>query len=340
MMEHDPRQHPIFKLWRAIIYMLWLPLGTSDAARDELQEVLECHEGFVYMYAEDCAKWGKRIRARDLASLVVHQIGQDALIAAALFWKLGADREWVYRLADPFMVFLALPTLFVLAGFAVAGSPGAVLAGAVLGAMWLHLVYLLRSSTGESGTDNDGSRSLLTLPNVLSMGRLAALSVVPLLVAEDHHLRAAVFLAAIAATDWADGFIARHYGLRTRFGEMMDPTADRLLVVTVVACMMAAGYLNPLLGWVLLTREGVTLLLALAMFRPSARGKPPRAQVHWTGKVGFATTATSLVVLLAVPPSAFAVASPVAHLALVGALIFSSFALGNYIREAVGESHA
>jgi cardiolipin synthase (CMP-forming) len=74
---------------------------------------------------------------------------------------------------------------------------------------------------------------LLTPPNLLTLGRIAAIPVICLFVASGWEwLRwIALLLYVLAAvSDWLDGFLARSMNLNSAFGRMLDPIADKLLV--------------------------------------------------------------------------------------------------------------
>src|SRR3954452_18766492 len=72
------------------------------------------------------------------------------------------------------------------------------------------------------------------LPNALTVLRILLVPVVLLaLLSEDPNgdVLAGVAFAGAAATDWFDGYLARTYSLVTTFGKVMDPIADKLLIV-------------------------------------------------------------------------------------------------------------
>ncbi len=82
---------------------------------------------------------------------------------------------------------------------------------------------------------------LVNLPNTITLARALLVPVVAYtLLARDYDLALVLFLAC-AFGDFVDGFIARRFNLRTRFGAIADPLADKaiMLVVTVVLAWQA-----------------------------------------------------------------------------------------------------
>lgn len=82
-----------------------------------------------------------------------------------------------------------------------------------------------------------------TLPNLLSYLRLALIApIVWLYVVKEAYLPAAGLMAASAATDIADGWIARRFNLITDWGKIIDPIADKLTQLAIALCLV---YLYP-----------------------------------------------------------------------------------------------
>ena len=77
-------------------------------------------------------------------------------------------------------------------------------------------------------------RQNMNVPNVLTLIRLLLVPVyIALFAMGDRYAALTVFLLA-SLTDMLDGQIARKYGLVTDFGKLMDPLADKIMVVTAM----------------------------------------------------------------------------------------------------------
>lgn len=92
-----------------------------------------------------------------------------------------------------------------------------------------------------------------TLPNILTLFRLALLPIIVLLFFIPAGWAAWTCLALYilgAFTDWLDGWIARKYNQASELGAMMDPIADKIFVVTIMLMLVATGRIEGI--WVLL----------------------------------------------------------------------------------------
>lgn len=119
----------------------------------------------------------------------------------------------------------------------------------------------------------------MNLPNALTVLRLALVPVLAWCMARNDtaSLRwAAVVFVLAAATDVADGAIARRRGLTSAFGAIADPIADKALIGTA---LVGLSLLDRLPWWVtavILVREIGVTVLRLAVLRrqviPASRG--------------------------------------------------------------------
>ena len=113
-------------------------------------------------------------------------------------------------------------------------------------------------SEGTTETIATADAGLWTLPNLISLLRILALPVfLWVLLGLDRPFLAAVLLGLISVTDLLDGMLARRLGQVSEIGKMLDPVADRLVVLAGVVGGMMAGLVPLWLGASLLVREAV-----------------------------------------------------------------------------------
>ena len=100
---------------------------------------------------------------------------------------------------------------------------------------------------------------LSVLPNLITLLRL--LLVVPIAASIlGHHFGTALLLFAVASvSDGIDGFLARRFDWISRFGSMLDPIADKILLVTVFVLLTFTGYIPVWLAVVVIARDLIIL---------------------------------------------------------------------------------
>src|ERR1019366_9943859 len=104
----------------------------------------------------------------------------------------------------------------------------------------------------------------LTWANAVTLLRLAFLPVfLWLLFGTNHRAEAAWLLAVLGATDWIDGYLARRLHQVSNVGKVLDPTADRLLVITGLLAVAAAGGVPWWFAGLALVRELLVSVLTL-----------------------------------------------------------------------------
>ena len=148
----------------------------------------------------------------------------------------------------------------------------------------------------------------MNLPNVLTMGRIAAAPLIALLpFAPNWELKLVGFVCYIAAavTDYFDGHVARTRNLVTDFGKLLDPLADKLLLVATLVpiYLLQSGYGTPIsmkfvtpFGlhgmplWVLIVVLGRELVMTIFRQAAAARGTIIAAIGPAKWKTGFQGT--------------------------------------------------
>jgi CDP-diacylglycerol--glycerol-3-phosphate 3-phosphatidyltransferase len=145
----------------------------------------------------------------------------------------------------------------------------------------------------------------LNIPNALTMLRILAVPVVVVaLLAEvpNGDTLAGIVFAIAALTDGLDGYIARRRDQVTTFGKLMDPLADKLLVVAALISLVSLDRLQAWIAMVIIARE-----LAVTGLRSIAVEQGVVIAASWMGKVKTALQVAAIIALIAVDPATTAV---------------------------------
>lgn len=98
----------------------------------------------------------------------------------------------------------------------------------------------------------------MNIPNILTLLRIIMIPVFYVVFFSDitnSSLFAALIFIVASLTDWFDGFLARKWSLVTNFGKIMDPLADKLLVMTALVCLLTSFRIPAWAVIVILARE-------------------------------------------------------------------------------------
>jgi len=129
-------------------------------------------------------------------------------------------------------------------------------------------------------------KSVLNVPNVLTMIRLVLAVVMFALVAWEFYLAGLVVFIVAATTDWLDGYWARKYGQITLLGRVLDPFADKVIICgSLVFLVIAPGMIEAPWG---LRAWMVVVVIAREMLVTMLRGLIERQggdfSARWSGK--------------------------------------------------------
>jgi cardiolipin synthase len=116
---------------------------------------------------------------------------------------------------------------------------------------------------------------LLTLPNVITMARICAVPATVWLVLHDHALAAFALFAVAGISDGIDGWLARRQG-PTRIGAVLDPLADKALLVSTYITLAAVGEVWDWLAILVVFRDVVIVggVLVLTMLGQRVEIRP------------------------------------------------------------------
>ena len=146
-------------------------------------------------------------------------------------------------------------------------------------------------------------KNRLTLPTWLTLTRIFMLPILVLFLLQGsafaRQIAGAIFILA-ALTDWLDGYLARTRGLISPLGEILDPLADKLLIMAALLPLVAIGRADSWVVGILLGREFlVTALRAVAL----RHGLVVAANKIGKAKMILEVSAIILLILDWLPPS-------------------------------------
>lgn len=163
---------------------------------------------------------------------------------------------------------------------------------------------------------------VLTIPNILSMVRIALIPVIVWLYhIKNRYLLAAGVLVISGVTDVVDGIIARRFHMVSDLGKALDPIADKLTQAAVLACLL---FRFPLMGLplvLLVLKEVVSGVWRLIIIRQTKEVKG----AQWHGKA--ATVLLYSMMLLHILWSSVPNPISLASIILCAAMMLVSFAL-------------
>ncbi len=168
----------------------------------------------------------------------------------------------------------------------------------------------------------------MTIPNILSLFRifLIPLFLIVYLTQDNqpYFMISALILLVSGITDVLDGYIARKYKMTSELGKILDPLADKMTQIAILAALVIK---HPQLLWVVaiyLAKELTMLIGGLIILRKNI----PMASSKWFGKIGTLLFYVATFVVIAFPN----LLSENAIFMLIGAVtLYMLFTLAMYI---------
>ena len=136
----------------------------------------------------------------------------------------------------------------------------------------------------------------LNLPNFITLTRILLIPVFVVLFATptpDRSLSAAVVFIVAAVTDMLDGYLARRNGQVTTLGKLLDPIADKLLVLSALILLLNIDRVSALVAILIIARE-----VAVTGIRAIAAGEGMVIAAETTGKYKMALQVVAIVMLI------------------------------------------
>lgn len=137
---------------------------------------------------------------------------------------------------------------------------------------------------------------VLTVPNVISFLRICSIPYLAVLIAQHKMWSALIVLAIAALSDCIDGYIARTFNQVSKLGQILDPIADRLLIV---CSTLALAFAKIIPWWALalvVLRDAIMAILIVILAQYDYGPLP----VNFMGKTGTALLMVTIVLFMIV----------------------------------------
>ncbi len=137
----------------------------------------------------------------------------------------------------------------------------------------------------------------MTLPNILTLSRLVFAALIVWLLCQYSlaaYVAAAILFAGAALTDFYDGHLAKKSGLTSDFGKIMDPIADKVLMLSVFSVLAYTGMVDAGMVALIAVRE---ICVTASRLRAMAKGQVLAAEKAGKIKTVFQIISISVVLL-------------------------------------------
>ncbi|WP_239615822.1 CDP-alcohol phosphatidyltransferase family protein [Cohnella mopanensis] len=105
----------------------------------------------------------------------------------------------------------------------------------------------------------------MNIPNMLTMSRFVLIPLFLILYFNDQSIAALCILLVAGCTDFLDGYIARRSGQVTVTGSMLDPLADKLMMLSVILALLIKNVI-PLAAFVVMAFRELVMIIGSAIY--------------------------------------------------------------------------
>ena len=140
-------------------------------------------------------------------------------------------------------------------------------------------------------------KDVLTIPNLLSLFRLALIPAIVLFYLSGHRYASVALILLSALTDVVDGRIARRFHMVSDLGKFLDPVADKLTQIAMLSCLILRYPWAVLLVALLIFKELFQLTLGIIVLKKTNVINSAR----WFGKVNTVVLYATMVLLFLFP---------------------------------------
>lgn len=131
----------------------------------------------------------------------------------------------------------------------------------------------------------------MTLPNLITIGRLILVPLVIVMIVNQRWQAAFILFVAAGVSDAIDGFIAKRFDMASELGAYLDPVADKALIVSIYVTLAVIGVIPVWLVILVVARDLMivsAVILSWIMARPVAIAPFVVSKLNTAAQIGFA----------------------------------------------------
>ncbi len=138
---------------------------------------------------------------------------------------------------------------------------------------------------------------VLTIPNAMSLFRLLLIPFIVWAYYSGNNYLAVALVVVSAITDMCDGTVARKFNMVSDLGKVLDPLADKLTHVALLACLISGNHRIVFLLVLLVVKEALVFAMGGIVFKK----KDSVHSARWHGKLCTVVFESTMIVLMLFP---------------------------------------
>lgn len=129
----------------------------------------------------------------------------------------------------------------------------------------LDISSVVSNSSDKKITNRLRLGDFLSPPNLISLVRLLSAPIVAYLILNNNFVTASYIFFLASLTDWFDGYLARSFDAESVLGRLLDPIADKVLVVTTYTVLGLKGFFPAWLVSLIICRDILIVMAAIGI---------------------------------------------------------------------------
>jgi cardiolipin synthase (CMP-forming) len=158
-----------------------------------------------------------------------------------------------------------------------------------------HVLALKIHGRVDSRHASEAMLSLSQIPNLITIARIALVPVLILLLKDEQYAASLAVFAIAGVSDGLDGFIAKRFHFQSRLGSILDPIADKILLLCSYVMLVL---LNHIPFWLMLTVVFRDLLIVGGYLIYTSMVGPVQMNPSWLSKINTFLQISLVIIIL------------------------------------------